>query len=147
MKVPAFEEDFDVDENGRSPIADLVDNEDEDNFMGNEWAWNFWKDIADDENVEGPPENDRNNGPHGLKNGINESYMTVLQCVMNTTAMSLEFFERLIAQSNEYARNNMKSKNSTLYIGHKRTNIRAGEMICFFGIMLRISLEPRNMGG
>ena len=147
MKVSAFEEDIDVDESGRSPIADSVDNEDEGKFMGEEWAWNCWKDIADDENVEGPPENDRYNVPHDLKNGIRERFTDVLQFVMNTTVISMEFFERLTAQSNKYARNNMKSRSSTLYIGHKWTNIRAGEMIRFFGIMLRISLEPRKVGG
>ena len=61
--------------------------------MGKERARDFWKDIADDENVEGPPENDRNNGPHGLKNGISERFTTVLQCVIDTIAMSEEFLK------------------------------------------------------
>ena len=41
----------------------------------------------------------------------------------------------------------MKSRNLTLYLGHEWKNIETGEMIRFFGIMLRISLEPRKMGG
>ena len=147
LNESAFQKDDDVDEDGRSPIVDLVDNEDEIDYMGTEWAWNSWRDIDADEEIQGPPENDRYNGPHGLRKGIGNRFDTVLQCVMTTTAMSLEFFERLAAQSNKYARNNMKVRNSTLFIGHKWENIRAGEMIRFFGIMLRISLEPRKMGG
>ena len=41
----------------------------------------------------------------------------------------------------------MKSRCSNKFIGHKWQNIGLGEMIRFFGIMLRISLEPRKMGG
>ena len=147
LNESAFEKDDDVDENGWSPTVDLVDNEDDIDYMGKEWAWNSWRDIDTDEEIPGPAENDRYNGPHGLRKGIGNRFDTILQCVMNTTAMSLEFFERLAAQSNKYARSNMKVRNSTLFIGHKWENIRAGEMIRFFGIMLRISLEPRKMGG
>ena len=41
----------------------------------------------------------------------------------------------------------MLPQNSTTYIRHKWTNIIAGEMIWFLGIMLRTSLEPIKMGG
>ena len=128
-------------------IADLVDTEDENDYMSKEWTWISWRDIGEDEEIPGPPENDQYNGPHGLKKVIGDRFDTVLQCTMNTTTMNLKFFERLAAQSNKYARNDMKTRNSTLYIGRKWENIRAGEMIRFFGIMLRISLEPRKMGG
>ena len=147
LQESTFEKDVDEDKNGRSPVVDLVDNENEIDYMDKKWAWNSWRDIVDDDEIPGPPENYRYNGPHGLRKGIANSIDTVLQCIMRTTAMSLEFFERLAAQSNKYTRNDMKSRSSTLYIGHKWENIRAGEMIRFFGIMLRISLEPRKMGG
>ncbi len=41
----------------------------------------------------------------------------------------------------------MNARNSTLYLGHKWKNIMSSEMIRFFGILLKISLEPRKMGG
>ena len=147
LDVSAFRVDEDADEDGRSPIGDLVDNERENNFMGNEWKWNCWEDIGNDEEVDGPLETDRYNGPHGLKNGVGNRFKTIFQCIMTTTAMNIEFFRRLVANSNKYARNDMQSRNSTLYLGHKWENISVSEMIRFFGIMLRISLEPRKMGG
>ena len=115
--------------------------------MSNNWLWNNWSEIDDDEEVEGPQENDHYNGPHGLKSGIKNSFSTVLQCIFKTSAMDRSFFQRLAAQSNKYARKDMKSRNSALYLGHEWKNIETGEMIRFFGIMLRISLEPRKMGG
>ena len=66
---------------------------------------------------------------------------------MTTTAMNIEFFRRIIAQSNKYARNDVYSRNSTLCLGRKWENIHVSEMIRFLGILLRISLEPRKMGG
>ena len=115
--------------------------------MTDNWKWDQWKDIGDDESIEGPPETDRYNGPHGLRKGVAKSFDTVLQCVMNTTALSKMFFQRITSESNKYARNEMKKRNSTLFIGHKWKNITVAEMIRFFGIMLRISMEPRKMGG
>ena len=41
----------------------------------------------------------------------------------------------------------MSERNSKLYLGQKWTNINVGEIITFFGIMMRISVEPCNMGG
>ena len=116
-------------------------------FMSDEWDWNNWDDIGDEEEIRGPPENDRYNGPHGLKPGVINRFKTVLQCLMTTTALSLDFFDRLTTQSNKFARNQMKERCSNKFIGHKWQNIRVEEMIRFFGIMLQISLEPRKMGG
>ena len=73
--------------------------------MSDEWDWNNWNDIEDEEEIRGPPENDRYNGPHGLKSGVTNRFKTVLQCLMTTTALSLDFFDRLTMQSNKFARN------------------------------------------
>ena len=73
--------------------------------MGSEWKWSCWEDIGNDEEVDGPPETDRYDGPHGLKNGVGNRFKTILQCIMTTTAMNIEFFRRLVAQSNKYIRN------------------------------------------
>ena len=66
---------------------------------------------------------------------------------MKTTAMNLELFRRIVAQSNKHARNGMHSRNSTLCLGHEWESAQESEIIYFLGIMLRISLEPRKMGG
>ena len=40
----------------------------------------------------------------------------------------------------------MRSRNSTLCVGHKWKNVSVSEMIRFLGILLQISLELRKMG-
>ena len=41
----------------------------------------------------------------------------------------------------------MAGRNSALYLGHQWMNITVGEILEFFGIIMRILIEPRNMGG
>ena len=76
--------------------------EQEIDVLGDEWAWNQWEEIADDEEIPGPKEIDRYNGPHGIKPHVASSFKTVLQCIFSTTAMDIEFFKRLAAHSNKY---------------------------------------------
>ena len=61
--------------------------------------------------------------------------------------MDHDFFVRLCCESDQYARMVMKERNTSLFLRHKWNNISVSEMVQFFGIMLRISLEPRKMGG
>ena len=141
----------DDDQIGRSDSNEdeLVENNNEKdvNYLSDDWKWNQWKEIGDDESIKGPPVEDRYNGPHGLKPGFPTSFTTVLQCIFQSTAMSRSFFQRLASQSNKYARKEMATRHSMLFLGHKWKNITVPELIRFFGIMLRISLEPRKMGG
>ena len=124
----------------------IADDEEKD-FLSDGWKWNQWEEIGDDEEVGGEVENDHYNGPHGLKIGVANKFKTVLECIFYCTAMSRDFFQRLAAQSNSYARQHMMARNTIVFLGHRWTNISTGEMIHFFGIMLHISLEPRKMGG
>ena len=137
----------DLDDNGLDYVDNQVDDQIEFNFFGKDWQWNHWEDIEIDDIIHGPPEDDHYNGPHGLKTGIAKKFNTVLQCLFQTTAMDSHFFSRLVTQSNKMARRRMAARNSTLFLGHKWTNITVGEMIRFFGVLLRISLEPRKMAG
>ena len=59
--------------------------------MTGEWDWNNWKDIGDREEIRGPAENDWYNGPHRLKPGVVERFTTVLQWVMKTIALNIDF--------------------------------------------------------
>ena len=126
---------------------DSKDKEEDVNFLGDGWLWNQWEEIGDDDAIPGPSEYDRYNSPHGLKEGVADSFTTVLECIFKTTCMDRDFFKRLAAQSNKYVREDMVKRSSRLYLGHKFKNITVGEMVRFFGVMLRISLEPRKMGG
>ena len=62
----------------------LVDNEDDIDYIGDGWVWNKWKEIGDDEEIPGPKEYDHYNGRHGLKDGIGERFITILQCIFET---------------------------------------------------------------
>ena len=123
------------------------DGEDEIDVLGDDWNWDHWQEIGDDESIPGPPEIDHYNGPHGIKEDVGSSFQTVLQFILKTTAMDRDFFKRLATQSNKYARANMHARSSSMFLGHKWANITTGEMVRFFGIILRISMEPRKMGG
>ena len=137
----------DLDENGVTYVDNQVDDQKEFDILGSDWQWNQWDDIEIDDSIDGPIENDCYNGPHGLKKGVAKKFETVLQCLFQTSAMDSHFFQRLVSQSNKIARRRMAKRNSTLFLGHKWTNITVGEMIRFFGILLWISLEPRKMAG
>ena len=124
LQTSPFQVDEDNKEDVVSPYADLVDNKREGIFMTNNWEWKNWEDVGDEEEVHGLQESNCYNSPHALKSGIAKSFGTTLQCIMRTSAMSIEFFERLTAQINNYARKNMKSRSLNLFIGYKWTNIR-----------------------
>ena len=109
------EEDEDKDDDHNKSTPDGMDI----NYMSDDWKWNNWKDIDDDDSVKGPPEHDRYNGPHGIKDGFPNRFTTVLHCIFKSSAMSQDFFRRLAAQSNKYARKGMMERNSTLLLGHK----------------------------
>ena len=74
--------------------------------MTDKWKWKNWEDI-DDEEVKGLLENNQYNGKHRLKSGITKIFITVLQCIMNTTVMNIEVFQGLKVQSNKYTRHVM----------------------------------------
>ena len=100
--------------------------------MGPGWKWDRWEDIGIDDDIPGPELVDPYNGPHGLRPGISTSFTTVLQCIFVCSAMDQDFFKRLTANSNKYARARMAEKSTTLFIGWKWTNITWGEMVRFF---------------
>ena len=74
---------------------ELVDSETERGFVGREWKWNFWEDIGNDDNIQPPPKTDLYDGPHGLKSGVGNRFKTILQCIMTTKEMNIEFFKDL----------------------------------------------------
>ena len=73
------------------------------------------------------------------------TFNTILQCIFECTAMHRYVFQIIPAQSNKCAQRDMSGSNSILYLGTKWMNINAGEIIRLFVIMMRISIELRNM--
>jgi hypothetical protein len=70
-----------------------VDNEEEANFMGEDWEWNNWAPHDVSQEIPGPKIEDKYNGPHGLEDGVENKFTTALQCVMECTTMDREFFK------------------------------------------------------
>ena len=48
--------------------------------MSKDRKWESWEEVGDDEEIQGPPETDHNNGPHGFKPGV-EIYSTLSSSV------------------------------------------------------------------
>ena len=74
----------------------FYENDEENNeiyFISEEWNWDSWVTIDDDEDIPGPPDVDPYNGGHNLKEGVADSFETVLACIFNTTAMDRDFLK------------------------------------------------------
>ena len=56
-----------------------------------------WEDIYNDIFIPDMP--DHYYGPHGLKEGVEKLFQNVLECIMITSGISLEYFCRETAQS------------------------------------------------
>ena len=82
-----------------------------------------------------------------MKLQLGLSFKTVLQCIFKCTAMNWELFQRLASQSNKYVKKELSSNSTSIFLGHRWKNILTGEMVRFCRILLRISMEPRKMGG
>lgn len=76
-----------------------------------------------------------------LHHGVAQQFETVLECVQVCGGMDYEFFK----QSNQYSRLNMKDLG--YFRGSHLTNITVQEMIYFHGVLLKISLDKRELGG
>ena len=137
----------DVEDSIQPDVSTKTSGEEDKDYLGEEWQWNNWEEHDIDTEIEGPVEDDHYSGPCGLKSGVSKKFVTVVQCLFQTTAINRNFFVRLCAESNRYARIVMRQRNTSVFLGHKWSNVTVEEMIHFFGIMLRISLEPRKMGG
>ena len=87
------------------------------------------------------------NGP-SLRRGVAKRFSTALGCVMICGGLSYSFFKRLTANSNEYA----KKKKSTMdgryfFAGSAWKNITVEEMLRFHGMVLKMSIDDRKLGG
>lgn len=85
-------------------------------------------------------------GKEGNKDGINECFDDPFQC-LDLAGMNCEFMKRLAANSNDYVDKalckNMKGKRIH---GKNWVNITTQEMCRLLGIMLGISMRPRDQG-
>ena len=105
----------------------------------------MWEKHSKEDHIPGPEEYDKYNDPYGLKQNLS-NFCTVLQCLFEITFMNRKTFLRICGEPNKYATKIMKQRNATWFIGLKWSNISVEEMVHFFGILLRISLDPHKMG-
>ena len=92
-----------------------------------------------------PPTNMYNGWGPCLKKGISRRFHTPFECVQVVGGLTYHFFKRITANSNGYARANMNNKG--FFGGVSWVNISVQEMIRFHGVILRMSMEDRNLGG
>ena len=67
------------------------DDEVDDSFLGEEWGWDHFKELGDNDPIPGPEETDHYNGRHGLKPNVGGTFETILQCIFQTTCMDRSF--------------------------------------------------------
>ena len=55
--------------------------DDQEDYLGEEWQWNNWEEHDIDTEIEDPKEDDHYSGPCGLKSGVSKKFVTVVQCL------------------------------------------------------------------
>eukprot|EP00957_Ditylum_brightwellii_P018359 1382338-Ditylum_brightwellii.AAC.1 len=128
-------------------MEQVDDKQEKEVIFTEEWEQNNWKSIGIDDEISGPSFTNWCNGHHGMRPGVIKSFNDILQCIMSTTAMNYDLFKQLALHSSKYTRTYMATRNTNAHLGHPWINITTGGMICFFGIMLQISMSPQKMGG
>jgi hypothetical protein len=101
-----------------------------------------FKDLAEELT---PPVNMYNGHGPSLRHGVASRFNTLFECVSKCGGMDYKFFNRITANLNEYTRCHMDEINH--FVGGSWSNISVQEMIRFHGIILRKSLEHRELGG
>ena len=80
-----------------------------------------------------------------LRRGVARRFETILDCVQVCGGMDYEFFKRITANSNQYVRLNMNDLGE--FGGSPWTNITVQEMVRFHGVLLKMSVDNRELGG
>ena len=71
-------------------------NEVENCFLSEGWAWDHFEEFDDDGPIPGPEETDHYNGPHGLRPNVRGSFRTILQCIFQCSCMDRSFSRGLL---------------------------------------------------
>ena len=80
-----------------------------------------------------------------LKRGISEKMKNLIDAVGICGRMDYNFFKRLTANLNQFARNHMD--HCQRFSGFPWKNITTEEMHHFFGVLLKMSIDNRKLGG
>ena len=81
-----------------------------------------------------------------LRQGKEKEFFTAMNCLATCGGMNIEFFHQITANSNEYARKNA-NPNTSHFDGSPWKNINLKEMIHFFGMVLKMSIDDHKLGG
>jgi hypothetical protein len=108
-----------------------------------------WETLPEDfQRPDNLPDPQYYSGEKGLKRGIANTFETPFESFMRVGGADIAFWRRLTANSNKHARRHCNFMNSVPYFaGSEWKPITVQEMIRAHGIMLRISCEPRALGG
>ena len=123
--------------NAASDEEDVIDETDNfyETILSDEWEW---EELTPTTDIPAIP--DHYISPHGLKPGVEKRFNTVLECIFETSGMDMDYFRHITAKSNKYVCSKLSGYNK--FGGMKWTNISLKEMFQFYGIILRMSIEP-----
>ena len=76
----------------------VVEDNDYNNFLGDDWEWDQWTTIGDYDGVPGPPMNYHYNERCVLTQRFSEISDTLIQCVFKCTSVICEFFQIIACQ-------------------------------------------------
>ena len=83
-------------------------------------------------------------GP-SLRHGVACKFNNTMECIAICSGLDYNFFKRLTANSNQFARQHMNVEGN--YTVSQWSNISVQEMIHFFGLILKMSVDDRQLGG
>ena len=108
-------------------------------------VWNY-DDLESDDEFQDEAAPSFYDGPVGNKR-VNNLFNDPFEC-LTIAGLSYEFVARLAASSNDYAKKvlSIDDRNKRVH-GKPFANISTEEMYRFLGVMLQISLSPRDSGG
>jgi len=92
-----------------------------------------------------PPVNMYDGRGPSLQRGVARQFESILECVSICGGMDYDFFKQVTANSNSYAR--MHMTHSGKFGGSPWSNISVQEMIQFHGMVLKMSVDHRELGG
>jgi len=131
------------------PDEDLPDDSYDPEYMENDGDYaGIMRDIQFDyqelRHLLVPPEDMYDGDGPCLKPRVAAKFRTVFECALVCGGMSYSFWKRLTCNSNQYGRIHQVNGK---FGGYQWANITVEEMIRFHGILLKMSIDNRSLGG
>ena len=74
-----------------------------------------------------------------MKVVVDKIFSTIIECFFNTSVLDMEYFRRVIKNSNKYGQDHLKNGS---FGGMKWINITVQNMLHLYGVMIRVFIVP-----